>query len=136
MLNISIKLNSQYKDFKVKDMEDLVSQISDKLKDQDGNSLSDEDRKNAYWMSFEMETSDIELKDNMTLELICNIKSNNIMKRDGFMNMVANMFIGRESNQTPGTTFILRPHSELANQSSNFSRTTLHLAKRTRYYQW
>ena len=136
MLNISIKLNSQYKDFKVKDMEDLVSQISDKLKDQDGNSLSDEDRKNAYWMGFEMETTDIELKDNMTLELICNIKSNNIVRGDGFMDMVANIFRGKNSNKTPGTAFILRPESELAKQSANFARTTLHLAKRTRYYQW
>ena len=136
MLNIKIKLEDNIKEFKVNDMEDLVSQITNELKDHEGNPISEEDRKNAYWMSYEMDAGEIKLKDNMILKLICNIKSNNIVRGDGFMDMVANIFRGRNSNKTPGTAFILRPESELIQQSANFARTTIHLAKRTRYYQW
>ena len=44
---IKIRLDDNIKDFEVKDMEDLITQVTQQLKDQDGNNLSEDDKLNA-----------------------------------------------------------------------------------------
>lgn len=141
MLNIKIKLEDFIEEFQVNDMDDLVSQITNKLRDQNGNPLSEEDKRNAYWMSVELDAAKIELENGMELELKCIINDNNMVRNNNLMNRFANYIRG--NNNTKSTSFILKPKSEedyekgkLTQQVASFARTSVNLAKKTRYYQW
>lgn len=140
MLNINIILDGDIREFQVNDMEDLVSQITNNLKDIDGKPLSEDAKLNATWMAWKLEKDGIELKNNMDLELKYIVKNNNMVKNNNLMSRLRNFVTG---NNNQSTSFILEYKSEqdecaskLTQASASFARTTTHLAKRSRYYQW
>ena len=85
---IKIKLEDNIKDFEVKDMEDLVSQVTQQLKDSDGNNLSEDDKLNAKWMDVYLLQKKIKLEEGMILNLNCSIKNDNLVRNNGFFGMI------------------------------------------------
>ena len=136
---IKIKLEDNIKDFEVKDMEDLVSQVTQQLKDSDGNNLSEDDKLNAKWMDVYLLQKKIKLEEGMILNLNCSIKNDNLVRNNGFFGMIGNLI---RRKRKPWTEFILKPCIENKNNLGiNFNSaaagvTTIILAKRGRYYKW
>ena len=52
---IKINLEDTIKEFEVDTMKELISQITEQLKDKDGNDLSEDDKQNASWMDAYLE---------------------------------------------------------------------------------
>ena len=136
---IKIRLDDNIKDFEVKDMKDLITQITQQLKDQDGNNLSKDDKLNAKWMDVYLEQQKIKLEEGMILNLNCTIKNDNLVRNNGFFGMIGNLI---RRKRKPWTEFILKPYIENKNNlginfySAAAGVTTINLAKRGRYYKW
>ena len=133
---IKIRLDDNIKDFEVKDMEDLITQVTQQLKDQDGNNLSEDDKLNAKWMNVYLDQKKIKLEEGMILNLNCSIKNDNLVR-----NYVWGGNLIRRKRK-PRTEFILKPYIENKNNLGiNFHSTaagvkTINLAKKGRYYKW
>ena len=133
---IKIRLDDNIKDFEVKDMEDLITQVTQQLKDQDGNNLSEDDKLNAKWMNVYLDQKKIKLEEGMILNLNCSIKNDNLVR-----NYVWGGNLIRRKRK-PRTEFILKPYIENKNNlginfhSTAAGVTTINLAKKGRYYKW
>ena len=132
---IKIRLDDNIKDFEVKDMEDLITQVTQQLKDQDGNNLSEDDKLNAD-VDECISDQKIKLEEGMILNLNCSIKNDNLVR-----NYVWGGNLIRRKRK-PRTEFILKPYIENKNNlginfhSTAAGVTTINLAKKGRYYKW
>lgn len=120
-------------------MIDLISQITEQLKDKDGNDLSEDDKQNASWMDAYLEKHKIKLEDNIVLKLYCTIKTDSLVSDTNILGRIGNFIRGKRK---PWTEFILKPYIEVNNNLElNQARaasgiTTINLAKRGRFYRW
>jgi len=136
---IKINLEDTIKEFEVNDMNDLISQITEQLKDNDGNNLSEDDKQYANWMNVYLDEHKIELEDNMILTLNCTVKTDSLVRDTNLFGRIGNFIRGKRK---PWTEFILKPYVEVNNNLElNQLRaasgiTTINLAKRGRFYRW
>ena len=136
---IKINLEDTIKEFEVDTMKELISQITEQLKDKDGNDLSEDDKQNASWMDAYLEKHKIKLEDNIVLKLYCTIKTDSLVSDTNLLGRIGNFIRGKRE---PWTEFILKPYIEVNNNLElNQARaasgiTTINLAKRGRFYRW